>query len=318
MAEGRSRRGDNGQRDENQDNQRSREEALIQAQVDAQVSGKPRTNPSCLQHVGGWAFAGWGATQPASNGFGLFGLEDEACLPPHRNIGAACALYSPLSAPGPHHHAQNRHNQKALEQLGIADEWQQESGRSRGGKDDSEDSGKRSRGGKRGRRDDSDNEEQQDGGRGDRNQDEDNSDWSSGLSRKEKRRARKEAREAGMDVAEYMSQHGSGRKRGRGSRRSGSNWGADNPEVERRGRGRGGRGRGGVPATYHYYSPAYETSQLYCADAFRDTPGRQLLRRPWVSAVCQGCLVTAWGVAIPAYSSHCACAACHPVYQPPC
>lgn len=52
---------------------------------------------------------------------------------------------------------------------------------------------------------------------------------------------------------------------------------------------KGGVARQNVRATYHYYSPGYETSSLACADRFWADPGhgRKLLKYPW-TAYCLG------------------------------
>lgn len=51
----------------------------------------------------------------------------------------------------------------------------------------------------------------------------------------------------------------------------------------------GGVARQQVRATYHYYSPAYDTATLACADKFWATPdyGTMLLQYPW-TAYCVG------------------------------
>ena len=47
----------------------------------------------------------------------------------------------------------------------------------------------------------------------------------------------------------------------------------------------GGVARRNVRATYHYYSPAYDTASLACADRFWADPGhsRKLLKYPWTA-----------------------------------
>jgi hypothetical protein len=52
----------------------------------------------------------------------------------------------------------------------------------------------------------------------------------------------------------------------------------------------GGVARTNVKATYHYYSPQYETSSLACADAFWADPanGKKLLKYPWTAYCLDG------------------------------
>lgn len=106
----------------------------------------------------------------------------------------------------------------------------------------------------------------------------------SDLSRKERKRLKRRARRAHMSLEEYIAENGCGGGSGRRSnRRDGGDGGSvsvASVDVERGSR-RGGRG--GVPATYHYYSPAYETSSLYCADAFAKRSGSSLLKHPWMA-----------------------------------
>jgi hypothetical protein len=51
-----------------------------------------------------------------------------------------------------------------------------------------------------------------------------------------------------------------------------------------------GVSRANVRATYHYYSPAYETASLACADAFWADPNhsRKLLKYPWTAYCLDG------------------------------
>ncbi|KAI7845912.1 hypothetical protein COHA_000458 [Chlorella ohadii] len=102
----------------------------------------------------------------------------------------------------------------------------------------------------------------------------------SGMSRKEKRAAKKaynKCRSAARsgDSTSYDSIDGSS---GDGSGDSGA--------VTTKSLKRGGKG---VRATYHYYSPAYETSSLYCADAFRGKES-SLLGRPWTAYCAESIL----------------------------
>lgn len=88
----------------------------------------------------------------------------------------------------------------------------------------------------------------------------------SGMSRKEKRAAKKayeKCRKAG-DSTSYDSAGDS----------SGDSGAVTTKSLQ--------RGSKGVRATFHYYSPAYETSSLYCADAFRGKEA-SLLGRPWTA-----------------------------------
>ncbi|PRW57371.1 chitin binding domain-containing [Chlorella sorokiniana] len=124
----------------------------------------------------------------------------------------------------------------------------------------------------------------------------------SNLSKSEKRKARREAKKLGLSLEEYLgwtggsdgsssdgsSQEEAPKKKGRKGRRSSpaqDDSSSDVPVTKGR-RGKGGRG--GKRASYHYYSPAYETSQLYCADAFRGKESG-LLGRPW-TAWCVGAM----------------------------
>lgn len=52
----------------------------------------------------------------------------------------------------------------------------------------------------------------------------------------------------------------------------------------------GGVSRRNVRATYHYYSPGYETATLACADRFWADPdhGRKLLKYPWTAYCLDG------------------------------
>lgn len=52
----------------------------------------------------------------------------------------------------------------------------------------------------------------------------------------------------------------------------------------------GGVDRKNIRATYHFYSPAYETSSLACADRFWADPahGRKLLKYPWTAYCLDG------------------------------
>ena len=131
--------------------------------------------------------------------------------------------------------------------------------------------------------------------------DDDSSDGGSSYdsSSRKDRKDRKRRHDDGEQEQEQERRRG-GKKKGRKQRGDGGDGGgvaaasasADGDWGKADREGRGGKG---VPATYHYYSPAYETSSLYCADAFRNRSGRDLLKRPWVrkagciGAACWGC-----------------------------
>lgn len=199
--------------------------------------------------------------------------------------------FTPLST------RQERNNQKGLEAQGIADEWKSE-GRGYGRRHNDNDGGRY--GGRKHRYDD------------------DASDWQEEkhYGKRERKYGRKH-RHHHDEEESYggKKQRGYGRKHRKGGRAdigdSTGDWGAED---------RAGRGGSGVPATYHYYSPAYETSSLYCADAFRNKAGRELLKRPWVSAVPGGLLggLECWVACQPACPpAPPACRPAHLAWPPP-
>lgn len=123
-----------------------------------------------------------------------------------------------------------------------------------------------------------------------------------GLSRRECRRLRRERQQGGgyapqepgqdwqAPPAEEVDCTGLSRRKCRKLRKQARKWagrrGGDQNSFEVDASsvptGRGRRGGPGVRATYHYYGPGYESSSLFCADAFGANPPSPS-HRPWTA-----------------------------------